>query len=110
MSKSLNILVKNIERFAQGSNYFQISKASGVPSSTFSRIINKQTNPNLETIDKIAASLNVEPFELIKESAKEKIDIPADILSMLKGQPDTVYDTIRVMLKALNKSDIKKSL
>ena len=111
MSKSLNILVKNIERFAQGTNFFQISKASNVPSSTFSRILNKQSSPSLETLDKIAEALNVDTYELIQEDSKDNSSIPADIHLMLRDQPEAVYDTIRTILKTYQsvKKENKKS-
>lgn len=113
MSKYLSLLAKNIQLYASGKSINEISKLSGVPQSTISRLISEQSNPSLDTIEKIADGIGVEPSTLLidKISIKNKsYSIPSDIIEMLDGQSETVYDTIRTMLKALNKRDIKKSL
>ena len=68
--------------------------------------MNKQTNPSLDTVDKFAEALHVHPSDLIADTAEKKI--PADILNLLENQSETVYDTIRTMLNALNQQQKKK--
>lgn len=103
---SLDLLINNIEHYASNLTITEVLRDAGIPHSTVSRILNKKTNPTLDTIDKIATALNIKPADLLADR-KEK-NIPADILKLLENQSETVYDTIRMMLNALNQQQKKK--
>lgn len=107
VSKYLNILIKNIRRIAPEMSNYELSKLSGVSQSVLGRYESGERSPSLETIVSIANALNVEPYQLLK--SEEEKNIPTDILQMLDGQSDTVYDTIRTMLNALNQREKKKA-
>lgn len=106
MSKSLNLLIKNIEHYALGIPITTVLKNAGIPHSTVSRIINQQTNPTLETIDKIANSLNVNAADLLSDHKDSKI--PTDLLRMLENRDPILYETIRNLLKTIDQTDQKK--
>lgn len=88
------------------SNY-ELAKVTGVSASAIGLYFSKKRSPSLETIVAIAEGLNVEPYQLIRDDRKKAI--PADIIHLLENQSDTVYDTIRTMLNALNQQQKKKA-
>lgn len=50
---------------------YKVAKLSGIPQSTFLDIVNeKNQNPTIETISKIASGLGVSVTELINEAEK----------------------------------------
>lgn len=105
MSKLLNVLVNNIKHYASGTSLNDLSKISGVPQSTLSRLFSEQTNPSLDTIEKVAIGLNTEPYTLLIDKIgfnKRSYSIPPDIMELLDNQPDSVYDSIRTILKTFN--------
>lgn len=110
MSKSLDLLVKNIERYAAERPLSKVFKESDIPHSTLSRIMNKQTSPSLDTLDKIAKALEVSPADLFIDDIVFEVanKIPSDLVASLYGRPKLVYDTIRNLLNAIDQSDSKK--
>lgn len=106
MSKYLNLFIKNIQHYAPNKSNYELAKLTGVSASALGLYFSKKRSPSLETIVSIAEGLNIEPYQLIKDD-KEKA-IPADIIHLLENQSDTVYDTIRTILNALNQQQKKK--
>ena len=81
---------------------YWLAKESGISESNISRLLSGKINASLKTLQKIANSLGVRPYELIKDQ-KFNDEIPADILAMLKGQDEIVLEAIRGVLKPLTK-------
>lgn len=107
MSKSLNLLCKNIQHYAANKSNNEIAKLAGVPQSTISRILSHETNPNLETVDKIADAFNVTAADMISEPNLD--EVPADLLQLMRGQPPHVLDTIRTILINLGEKKTAKA-
>lgn len=107
MDKYSKVFIKNIKRYASNLSAYEISKISGVSQAALSNYFSGERLPTLEIIIKISKSLNIEPYQLIKDS--EEKNIPTDIINMLEGQSDAVYDTIRTMLKALESQRSSKA-
>lgn len=105
MDKYLNLFIKNVERYAKGKSNYEISKLSGVSNSALSLYFSKKRAPSLESIVAISDALKIEPYQLLKDDSEK--NIPSDILEMLENQSDTVYETIRTMLNALNAAKSK---
>lgn len=101
MSKSLDILCDNLTKLLGGRSNYWLSQESGMNQGTLSRIRAKTLNPSLETVEAMADALKVTAAELITKDAKPSI--PADIIESLEGQSNTVYDAIRMMMKAFVK-------
>lgn len=102
MSKCLNVLSKNVQHYASGKSLNDISKLSGVPQSTISRLVSEQSNPSLDTIEKLAIGLDVEPYVLLVDRSNLKLNsyaVPDDLMLMLSDQPEAIYDSIRTILK-----------
>lgn len=106
MSKYLNLFVENLRHYAPESSNYELSKMSGVSQSSLSMYLAQRRSPSLETIVALAAALRVEPADLISDRRKK--NIPADIIEMLDGQDEEVYETIRIMLKALGPKNKKR--
>lgn len=100
MDKALELLRKNIKRFAPEISNYQLARLCEISDSALSNYFSGQRMPSLEIVFKIAKGLNVQPWELLVDSDEK--NIPADILEMLENQPDSVYESIRSILKTFN--------
>lgn len=110
MDKPLELLIKNIKRYAPNLTNYQISKLSGVSESSLSAYFTGQRIPSIEIVFKLANGLKIHPYQLLMD--EEEKNIPADIMGLLEDQPESVYESIRTILKTFNsvkKEDKKKA-
>lgn len=106
MPKYLKLFVKNIQRCAHGWTNTELAERSGISQATISLLMREQRNPTLDVVVKLAEAVGVKPHELLMDD-KSSSTVPPDIINLLENQSETVYETIRTMLHALNQQPKK---
>jgi transcriptional regulator with XRE-family HTH domain len=101
MGNLRKIFITRLKEILGDRSAYWLSKESGVPQATLSRILSGKMNPSLDVIEQIAFGLRVDAFELLREPSGS--ELPPDIVSMMRGQPLVVFEAIRGMLKPLSK-------
>jgi len=101
MAKLLDVFRKNLVTQIGNTSLREFSKRTNVAHPTLGRILNGEANPNLETIETMADSLEIPAWQLLRGPGERDYEIPQDILAMLDGQSPAVYSAIRSVLESL---------
>jgi transcriptional regulator with XRE-family HTH domain len=74
----------------------ELSEKMGVDSSYISRLATGRSKPNWETIENIAAALNISPVAIFDDDEKETLrvalqDLPEDLIDFIRNKQNHIW-------------------
>lgn len=100
------VLIRNMKRLreAKGWKKSDLARATGIDASHISNLENGKKHIGLELMEKIAISLEVEPYELIREFDPNRMNL-GEKLELVEALPEIKRIAIEQMVNAFLKEN-----
>lgn len=88
-----------------GFNLYRLSKQSGISLSTLSSMFQKNTDPRVDTIERICAACGISVAQFFEQSSKDLTDEQSKILALYNALPSEKKRMAYSYLRFLQEND-----
>ena len=88
-----------------GFNLYRLSKQSGISLSTLSSMFQKNTDPRVDTIERICAACGISVTQFFEQSSKDLTDEQSKILALYNALPSDKKRMAYSYLRFLQEND-----